>query len=277
MRKLLAFALIAGLVPAVRAEEKPDARPVKVPFILTSSGHFIVKTTINDKGPYLLIFDTGAPTMLVSTKLAKDAGLTMKKSGGLFAMGAAAQVAKTFEIGGLKAENVGMMVFDHPTVRAFSEHYRKEHGPIEGIVGFPFFARYKMIVDYQAKELTLTPNGYQPGDVMEALMAKMMGGSKDQGKPKIAAPAGVWGLEVRKDAKDDEEGVVIAHVLAGGPADLAGLKAGDRLLTIGNRWTDSVADAYLAASHAKPGQKTSVTLKRDGKEKTLAVVPAVGL
>ena len=45
------------------------------------------------------------------------------------------------------------MVMDHPTVEAIS----KTVGPIDGIVGFPFFARYRMTLDYQAKKLTFVP------------------------------------------------------------------------------------------------------------------------
>ena len=43
-------------------------------------------------------------------------------------------------------------------------------------------------------------------------------------------------------------------VLAGGPAAAGGLKAGDRILTIDGRWTDTLGDAYVAAGFAKPGQ-----------------------
>ena len=48
----------------------------------------------------------------------------------------------------------------------FSKEYAKKYGSIEGIVGFPFFARYKMTVDYAAKEMTFVPNGYKATDVM---------------------------------------------------------------------------------------------------------------
>ena len=56
--------LAAGLA---RADDKPDAKESRrsrrsVKFDLVTSGHFIVKAKINGKGPYNLIFDTGAPT-----------------------------------------------------------------------------------------------------------------------------------------------------------------------------------------------------------------------
>ena len=71
----LAVVLSAGLA---RADDKPkDApKPETVKFDLVTSGHFIVKVKLNGHGPYNLIFDTGAPTSLITPKVAKEAGLT---------------------------------------------------------------------------------------------------------------------------------------------------------------------------------------------------------
>ena len=40
--------------------------------------------------------------------------------------------------------------------------------------------------------------------------------------------------------------------------------------------TDSVADAYLAASLVKPGRAAAVVVKRDGKDVTVSVTPSKG-
>lgn len=285
MRYLISSLLIVALVPAARAQETARAqdapKAVKVPFILMPTGHFLVSVKLNDKGPYKLIFDTGAPTMLINNRIAKESGVVGKKaSAPLFspfgAMGPGMK-AKSFEIGPLKAADVPVMVMDHPTVKAFSDYFRREHGSIDGIVGFPFFARYRMVVDYEAKELTFTPNGYKPGDVMESMMKMLMGGSQNQGKPKVVGPAGQWGLVVDKEAKDEDAGVTIKTVMEGSAAQKAGLKPGDRLLTIDGRWTDSVGDTYQAAGFVKAGKAVSVVIKRDGKEMKLTVTPATGL
>ena len=61
------------------------------------------------------------------------------------------------------------------------------------------------------------------------------------------------------------------------PPTAAGLKAGDRLLTLDGRWTDTLADLYTAAGYVKPGATVPVVVKRDGKEMTLKVKPAAGL
>ena len=57
----------------------------------------------------------------------------------------------------------------------------------------------------------------------------------------------------------------------------SGLKAGDRLLTLDDRWTDSVADCYAAAGYVEAGTEAVVKIKRDGEEKELTVKPQAGL
>ena len=55
------------------------------------------------------------------------------------------------------------------------------------------------------------------------------------------------------------------------------MKAGDRLLTLDGRWTDTVADCYRAAAEVKAGQPAEIVLKRDGQEIKQTVRPAEGL
>ncbi|MBA4190145.1 MAG: serine protease [Planctomycetaceae bacterium] len=284
LSKLLLLAGFALLPSLTVAEEKPktaeevkkaDAKAIVVPFELLKSRHMAVMVKVNGKGPYKLIFDTGAPTNLVNNRLAKDAGVLKKGDKAampLFGMGGA-KVMDTLEIGDVKMEKVPVMVMDHPTVTAISNAL----GPIDGIIGFPFFAQYKTSVDYQKKELTFTPNGYVPGDAMQGLMDKMMKGSKGKPEPGVASPAGVWGFSVDKADKDEDAGVVVKDVFAGSAAADAGLKTGDRLLTLDGRWTDSIADTFTAASLVKPGRAAVVVVKRDGKEVKLTVKPANGL
>ncbi len=183
---------------------------------------------------------------------------------------------KELQVGDQAVQNVTAIVMDHPTVQAISHAFEKKlGGPIDGIVGFPFFSRFKMTLDYQAKTVTLVPNGYKPTDVMEALMAALTTATADE--PKMLAPAGQWGMSAEKAADDADAGVTIKDVLAGSPAAAAGLKAGDRLLTLDGRWTDTLVDLYTAAGYVKPGATVAVVVTRDGKEMTLKVKPASGL
>jgi len=285
MRRTGQVVLLTGLlsVCAVTAasapqhDKQPDPKAIIVPFELLSTGHMAVQVKVNGKGPYRLIFDTGAPPNLVNNKLAAEAGILKKDPKmanpgvGLFGL-AGAKTIDTLEVGQAKLDKVPVMVMDHPTVTAAA----KALGPIDGIIGFPFFARYATTIDYHKKELTLVPNGYVPSDTMQMLMDKLMKGQRGKPEPRVVAPAGLWGITVTKAANDEEAGVTIDHVLPNSPAAEGGLKAGDRLLTVDGRWTDSVNDTYLAASVVKPGRAVEVVVLRDGQEVKLTVKPAKG-
>jgi hypothetical protein len=262
--------------PMPKVPAKADEKPIVVPFELLKSRHMAIQVKINGKGPYRMIFDTGAPTNLLNNKIAKETGLLGKgdKGAGLFGASMGAKTIRTFEVGGVKLEGMGTMVMDHPTVAAIAEVV----GPVEGLVGYPFFARYKMTIDYQTKEMTLTPNGHQPGDAMQGLMNKLMANSSGKKvEPAVVAPAAVWGFTVEKDKDDDDAGVKVTDVFANSAAAAGGLKVGDRLLTLDGRWTDTVGDTFVAASGVKPGKAAALVVVRDGKEVKLTVTPGKGL
>jgi hypothetical protein len=276
MKSLLsASALLVFALPlfaeAPRKLEDPAPKPVTVPFEILKSGHMAVMVKVNGQGPYKLIFDTGAPVNLLNNKVAKAAGLLEGVKKPAFApFGSAGEVKiKTLEVGDQKAEDVPAVVMDHPTVEAIS----KALGPIDGLVGFPFFARFRMTLDYQAKTMTLVPNGYQPPDVMRSMAFALLSGDQ----PKVLSPAGYWGFVATKKDGDEEAGVDVKDVMPDSPAAKAGLKAGDRLLTVDHRWTDSLTDLYFAASLIKPGKAIPIVVKREGKDVTLNVTPVSGL
>jgi S1-C subfamily serine protease len=93
----------------------------------------------------------------------------------------------------------------------------------------------------------------------------------------VLAPAAQWGMVVAKDEGDEEAGVTIKEVMPGSAAAGAGLKAGDRLLTLDGRWTDSVPDCYRAAGFARAGTSVKLTVSREGKELALIAKPVAGL
>jgi aspartyl protease/PDZ domain-containing protein len=268
---VLALALLTG---GARAEDvKPAA--ITVPFEILKSKHMAVQVMINGKGPYRLIFDTGAPFILINTKTARDSGMLKDVKKPLFALFNSMGPAKVkkLELGGIKVEDTTAAVMDHPTVELMA----KALGPIEGLVGFPFFARYKMTIDYQAKTMLLAPNGFHVDDSdadPNVLSRKMLEGTRPA---KVLAPAAQWGFLPEKEKGDEADGVVVKAAYAGGAAAAAGLRPGDRLLTLDGRWTDSVADAYFAAGHVKPGAAVKLVVLREGKEVTLTVTPRPGL
>jgi membrane-associated protease RseP (regulator of RpoE activity) len=270
--RAFSFLLLTAALPA-RADSVALA-PVAVPFRLLATKHIVIRIKINGKGPYRVIFDTGAPVSLINSKTAKETGLVPKNAPqSIFSLfGPAAQTTiRTLEIGALKAHSVPVIIMDHPTVEVLS----RVLGPIEGILGFPFFARYKMTLDYQAKQLTFVPNGFEPADIIQTLVSGLL--AREKAATQRLVPAALWGFTIGKDGKDEQAGVVVQEVLPGGAAHKAGLRAGDRLLSLDGRWTDSVTDCYLAASFVKPGTEVRVVIERQGKEGELVVKPVAGL
>jgi hypothetical protein len=271
--------MIAGiglcLVLATAPARADELKPVRVPFDLLITKHMVIKVKINGKGPYRMIFDTGAPISLVNSRVAKETGIINKDTRqpffSLFGMVDETTQIKKLDIAGLKAEKVPVIVMDHPTVELIS----KLLGPVEGIIGFPFFARYRMTLDYQAKAMTFLPNGYEPGDTLQKLINALMGGD-DEG-PRRLAPAALWGMVVARKTGEETPGVRIEKVLAGSAASKAGLKAGDRLLTLDDRWTESVADCFEAASYVQAGTEVKIRIRRDNQEKELTITPQAGL
>lgn len=260
-----------------------EMKPAVVPFEIIGSKHMAVQIKINGKGPYRVIFDTGAPISLLTNKAAQESGLIKKpKSSGkdsssskagstnFFATMGGMQKIKDLEVGEVKVKDVQVIVMDHPTVKAIAEIV----GPVEGIMGFPFFAKFHTTVNYQNKTLTLVPSTYDPGDVMAGLMASMMASNKD--KKVFLAPQAVWGFTVGKEAKDTEEGIEVVHVFPNSEAEKAGVKPGDRLLTLDGTWTDTLTDCYRAASQVKAGRAAPIQVRRDGKELKLTVTPRQG-
>jgi hypothetical protein len=276
----LTLALLVGqTVAAPGKAEVTGAKPAKavtVPFELLKSGHMAVKVKVNGKGPFKLIFDTGAPMSLINNKLAKQADLLKDLPEPIFpifgTMGEAK--IKTLEVGEAKVNDVSAIVMDHPTIGQLSKALGTE---IYGLVGFPFFARFKMTIDYKAKTLTLLPSSYKPPNVMRALNLMLTGALFGKAAPKPLAPAAQWGIMASKEVGDEEAGVDVKEVVSGSAAEKAGLKRGDRLLTIDGRWTDSLPDLYEAASYVKAGTTVVVSVKRGGKEMEVKVTPAKGM
>jgi hypothetical protein len=263
--------LLALLVAADRVAAQD---PIKVPFDTLKSRHMVVEVYVNDKGPFKLIFDTGAPATLISQRLAKEAGVLQAKGKPVASLfgNLGQKKVKSLRLGDLRVSNVDAMVLDHPIVDAIGAAHKER---IDGIVGFNIFGRYNVSIDYQAKELTFAPGTFVPVEMMQMMMTLMFPSLNDLERVPVLHPKGLLGLRVEK-AGDEEAGVVIREVYSGSPAAKAGVKVGDRLLTIDRRWTDSVNDCYEAARDFRPGRDAELEIRRDGKKQTLKVRVAAG-
>jgi putative serine protease PepD len=70
---------------------------------------------------------------------------------------------------------------------------------------------------------------------------------------------------------DGDNGALIGGLVAGGPADKAGLKTGDTVTKIGSSTISDATDLINAVQAAKAGDQLKVTIKRDGAEQTVTV------
>src|SRR3954452_20152381 len=102
MTRIAVFIALVVATPGL-AQEAPG---IVVPFDTIKSRHMIVDVVVNGKGPFTLIFDTGAPVTLIGPRLAKEA--KVKLGGGLAALfgNFGQQEIERFELGGIKLEKV---------------------------------------------------------------------------------------------------------------------------------------------------------------------------
>jgi serine protease Do len=70
---------------------------------------------------------------------------------------------------------------------------------------------------------------------------------------------------------DPRYGVLIASVDPGSPADAAGIRAGDVLVRVGDRFIDGPAVLIRASRHAPEGEQLQIQLWRDRKQKNVTL------
>ncbi len=249
---------------------------VTTSFELLESRHIAIMAKVNGKGPYRMIFDLGAPVTLLSNKAGEESGVVPAGTPKSFVFGTRGEfTAKTFEIGELKAKDAPLVVLDHPLIGAMNRLF---HIKLEGIVGYTFFARYKVTIDYQAKTLTFEPVDFQVRNFMKELPDRLAG-------PKVArerylSGSALWGLRVEEAGDGDRiaaAGVKVVHVLADSAAARSGVEPGDVISSIDGRWTTTVLDAHAAAATVAAGKSVAVGVNRGGKKLMIAIEPADGV
>lgn len=277
MASLMVSAGCVGFALTLSARPSPEPPPggsVVVPFEMLPSNHMVVQAKVNGKGPYRFIFDLGAPVTLLSNHAAEESGTIDEDAPRSFLMSTRGEASiDKFEIGGLKADDVPVLVMDHPVLDALGSVLNRK---LEGIIGYTFWAHYRMTIDYQAKQMTFVPVDFEVRDLMKDLPSRLAGPKK--AKTLVLAPHGLFGLRVGdSEGGLKAPGVPVLAVLSGSPADSAGLKPGDVLVSLDGRWTTSVTDTYAAALAVEPDQPVKLVYLRKGEERTVSVTPKEGL
>lgn len=78
--------------------------------------------------------------------------------------------------------------------------------------------------------------------------------------------------ETRLDVQA-EEGILIVEVLRGSPADEAGIRPGDILLSVGGESVEDAQDVQQQVEESRIGEDLSVEVRRDNEVETLTVQP----
>lgn len=262
------FPLLATFLLACPRPLAQIPQPVQVPLDILRTRHIAVQTKINGQGPFRLVLDTGAPITFINRRVAVKLGLMKAdaaKQPMMLGMGGQVKV-KTLEVGGAKATDVPVIILDHPIVEMIGQ----VEGGIDGIVGYTFWGRFDMTLDYQAKQVTFGPSNYQPEDVLSSVMTRLF--RTDERAP-VVAPGGIWGMAVA----EADGGIVVKSVTPGWPAAMGNLQAGDKIKSINLRWTDSMPDLADALSHAHANDPAEVVALREGREVHLQIRPKPGL
>jgi hypothetical protein len=274
---LLALALLGP--PLLADTPKPaGGETYEVPYRLTNVKHILVRAKINGKGPYNFILDTGAPALFVSTKAAKELGVKPNRSG--FA------TFDRFEIeGGVVIAKARGVVEDPPQLLGMNG-LGIAGFELHGMIGYDLIAPYRMEIDFTKDTMTWTKLDFKPQPLpsregrggMPADMSAMGAIMQFLGaflgkKTTVLEPRGFFGLSVEQD----NLGVVVKSVLPGGPADRAGLKAGDRVTELGGRTVRTSDDLLKYAGGVPPGGECAVTVKRGAGETTITIKAGEGL
>src|SRR5262249_50876525 len=259
--------------------KKPDGKTYSVPYKLTPVQHIMVRAKINGKGPFNFILDTGAPALIVATKVADKVGAKVGKEGlttfdkieiegGVSLPRCQAIITDPFQLEGMNG--LGILGFE-----------------LHGMIGFNVLAQYRMEIDFTKDKMQWTPldfelpplkglsgkGGAAGGLEIIGTIMKMVGSFLGkQANPEVRT-RGFLGIEV--EGKDDV--VTVKSLLAKGPAADSGLKVGDRITKFRNRSVYGLDDLYNYAMKLKPGEAVKIIVTRGEETKEIEVKTGEGL
>jgi clan AA aspartic protease (TIGR02281 family) len=113
-----------------------------------------VKGTINGKGPFNFIFDTGASMTVIEKQTAEKLGLSDEALATRNALGAGgALVATTLTVESIKVDNVEAKDIQVGVLDLSSVSKCGCIGDFGGIIGYNFVKDYRVLIDYPKHEI----------------------------------------------------------------------------------------------------------------------------
>lgn len=145
--------VIAAVRPAQTAAiDLADGNSARLPFTLIDNRIF-VPVTVNGRGPYQFIFDTGGANIL-DPAVAQDLGLKLDADGEAWGAGASRQQAWRTDVS--RADLGGVAIRDHEFRVISLDAIRRAIGfrRLDGLVGRELFERFVVDIDYASQTLT---------------------------------------------------------------------------------------------------------------------------
>jgi len=283
MKYLLAAAALGLLLNPAGADDKKDPPPrapvtYEIPYRLTDTKHVMVRVKLNGKGPYNFIIDTGAPALIMTEAVAKKVGGKEKDGWTTF--------DKVELEGGLSIEKPRGVAIDMFQLKGMNS-MGLAGVELHGVIGYNVLARYKIEYDFTETKLKWTPVDFKVPDPKRIVdKGESQGGLEMIGsiiqmlsafsgiKPNFEVqPRGFLGAEL---AAEDKE-LVVKSVLADGPADKAGLKAGDRIETAKGKSLRKPEDLLETVKKLPEGTRLKLNVKRGEDSKEITVELGKGL
>jgi predicted aspartyl protease len=139
-----------------RVESSGRPAQTEIPIRLANPAKplILVDVHANGRGPFQFAIDTGTSTTAITPDLAKQLGVATSPAGagttGSAPVDFHAGSLQSFQLGGAKIDNMAVVVAD------FFEMLSAAVGAkLDGIVGYNFLRRYKVVIDYPGENLQL--------------------------------------------------------------------------------------------------------------------------
>jgi aspartyl protease len=197
---LLCCATLVAALPAVAATG-PDVVPVR----LLRGYLMIAQVSIDDRGPYEFLVDTGSNTTLLDPSLAAELGLHAKDKLQLASLADAADVPRYFlgklTVGTLSLSNLEALAPPLPQLRALDPNIR-------GVLGMNFLLHFSFRLDFDtpALELYSSPTARVPAGLsvpvqinQARLLIPVASSSAVHGTWKLALDSGISQFLVFED------------------------------------------------------------------------------
>jgi len=156
------FSIVLLLFLAHCAFAAEDCKNVTIPFE-RNSNKIYVKVKIADSEPLSFILDSGAAFVVVDTERAKNLGLSLKPIGEQYGAGNKSVSSFSGQLSSWSIAGTQLDPVDFMGIPVNASVSASEGRAVDGLLGYDFFQKFVIIIDYDRETLTLTdPKCFQP-------------------------------------------------------------------------------------------------------------------